>query len=178
MALFVDLALASFDVLANAFKRKENAQAKNMYQSCILNKVPLLLSDIMGSPMLPEDAELCVTQILSRLDPTVFPSSSETVDTAPEKSSLSDMRQDFLLACVLHKLIPNDSVKKLLGEEPVQSHPSRALFSKQELTQDTLSSSRKVEQLIDDVLSMDGNAGIAVQALVEVRLLVHFRWLS
>lgn len=167
-SLFIELTLAAFDVLSNGVKRKETAQAKVLYQSCLLNKIPSMLSEIVGPTVLPETVELCFTQILSRLDPTIFPSFSESVNMPPEKSNLSDMRQEFLFVCALHKLIPENSVAKLLGEEPIQSRPSRSLLSKQELTQQTLSGSRDIELLIDDILPMEGNSGIAVQALVEV----------
>lgn len=175
MSLFIGLALAAFDVLANGHRRKETAQAKALYQSCLLNKVPLLLSDITGPTMSPSIAELCITQILNRLNPDIFPFSSGPDDTGAEKTPWSGMRQEFVFACVLHKLIPEDSITKLLGEDAARSHPFRVLLSKQDIMQQTLSGTREVEMLIDDILPMEGNSGIAVQALVEVRELLQCR---
>ena len=143
-----------------------------VYQSFLVNKIPLLLSELVGPTISQETAELCLSQTLTRLDPTVFPPLSSALEISPEKSNLSDFRQEFLFACALHKLISEGTAKRLLGEDTMQGLPKHGLYSKQELAQQTLSGTRKADQLVEEIGAMEGNSGIIAQTLIEVMYLV------
>ena len=163
-----DLITAAFDVLANAMYRSEPTQTMFPLKSFLINKVPLLLVQISGS-IFPMTPEMCITQALSHVDPHAFPSFSQGFDDIMgSNNSLSDVKQDFLNACALHGLIPVGAVERLLGEAPMQGPPSKR-YERKELLSQCKSNFDKVSTYIDELESLDGNAGAIVPAVTDVR---------
>lgn len=167
-----DLVTASFDILANAMYRNEPSQAMFSLKSFLVNKIPLLLTQLSAS-IFPMTPEMCITQALSHVDPSAFPSFSQGFDDMLGSSnSLSEVRQDFLNSCALHGLIPASAVERLLGETPMQG-PPETKYSGQVLFEQCKRNFEKVGSLIDELENLDGNAGAIVRALTEVTLSFH-----
>lgn len=156
-----------FDVLSNGQARNEGEQAINLYRSCLMNKLPQLLVSISTSSLEPIPAGLCISQALGRIDLGAFPLSAYDMEW---RSSLAGVRQEFLFACALHRLIPESSVENLLGENPMQTLPSHGLYEKAHLVQQIINNTQKGEHLMRELELMEGNAGIVVLAIIEVKL--------
>lgn len=167
---FIDLILASFDVLLNATFRNEGSQATFLLRSFLINKVPVLLTTLAASTFPPLNSEFCITEALSRVDTNAFPTFSSMFDESSNGNMFSDsVRQDFCFACCLHGLIPEDSIERLLGEIPMQTLPEGGRYVKEDLVRQCLTDPERAETLIDELERTDGNVGAASQALVEVR---------
>lgn len=162
-----DLVTASFDVLANAMYRSEPASTMFCLRSFLINKVPILLSQLSGS-IFPLTPEISITQALSRVDPNAFPAFSQSFDDIMGgNSSLSDVRQDFLNACALHGHITASTVERLLGEQPIQGPPANR-YEKKALLDQCKNNFDRVNVYIDEMENLDGNAGAIVGAVTEV----------
>lgn len=83
-------------------------------------------------------------------------------------NSLSDVRQAFLNACVLHGQITAGAVERLLGEQPTQSLPGNR-YQKRALLDQCKSNFDKISAYINEMENLDGNAGAIVGAVTEVR---------
>jgi mediator of RNA polymerase II transcription subunit 5 len=165
--MVTDLITAAFDILANAMYRSEPSQTMFCFKSFLINKVPVLLSQISAT-MFPMSVEVCITQALSHLDPNAFPAFSQGFDELLGGSnSLADVRQDFLNACALHGLISPTTVERLLGEAPVQG-PPETKYDKKTLLEQCKNNFDKISVYIDELDNLDGNAGAIVGAFVEV----------
>lgn len=167
-----DLITAAFDILANGMYRSEPSATMFCLKSFLINKVPILLSQLSGSiyPMTPE---ICITQALSHVDPNAFPAFSQGFDDIlGGNNSLSDVRQDFLNACALHGHIAANTVERLLGEPPIQGPPA-VRYDKKTLLNQCKNNFDKVNALVDEMENLDGNAGAIVGAITEV----HTDWL-
>lgn len=163
-----DLITAAFDVLANGMYRSEPNQTMFCLKSFLINKVPILISQISTS-IFPMTPEMSITQALSHVDPNAFPAFSQGFDDIMGNgSSLSDVRQDFLNACALHGLIPAATVERLLGETPMQG-PPETKYDKKTLLEQCKSNFDKVNLFVDELDNLDGNAGAIVGAITEVR---------
>ncbi|KNG43997.1 Med5-domain-containing protein [Stemphylium lycopersici] len=161
-----DLITAAFDILANAMYRNEPSQFLFCLKSFLINKVPMLLTQISGS-IFPMTVEMCITQALSHVDPNAFPSFSQGFDDIMGSSnSLSDVRQDYLNACVLHGLIQAGTVERLLGEAPMQGPPAKR-YEKKELLSQCKANFDKISLYIDELENLDGNAGAIVAAVTD-----------
>jgi mediator of RNA polymerase II transcription subunit 5 len=166
--MYIDVIVAVFDVLSNGQARNEGEQEINLYRSFMMNRLPPILALISSSSLEPVPAGLCISQALGRIDLGAFPLSAYDME---RRSSLAGIRQEFLFACALHRLIPEASVENLLGENPMQTLPSHGLYEKDQLVQQIVSNAQKGEQLIKEIELMEGNAGIVVAAIIEVRLI-------
>lgn len=82
---------------------------------------------------------------------------------------LSEARQEFLFACALHKLIPEQSIERLIGDVPMQSLPEAGKYVKEDLVAQCTANPGRIEELIGELENMEGNAGEIASALVEVR---------
>lgn len=161
-----DLITAAFDILANAMYRSEPASTMFYLKSFLVNKVPILLSQISAS-IFPMTPELCITQALSHVDPNAFPAFSQGFDDLMgTNNSLSDVRQDFLNACTLHGLIPAGTVERLLGETPMQG-PPETKYDRKQLLDQCKNNFDKVSMFIDELDNLDGNAGAIVGAIAD-----------
>lgn len=166
-----DLIAAAFDVLANAMYRSEPSQIMFSLKSFLVNKVPLLLTQLTSS-IYPMTSEICITTALSHVDPNAFPAFSQGFeDIMGGNNSLSDVRQDFLNACLLHGLLPANAIERLLGETPMQGPPETKYVKKHLLSQ-CKDNFEKVNMFIDELENLDGNAGAIVAAVTKAGLMV------
>lgn len=162
-----DLITAAFDILANAMYRSEPSQTMFCLKSFLINKIPVLLSQISPS-IFPMTPEICITQALSHVDPNAFPAFSQGFDDMMgNNNSLADVRQDFLNACALHGLISTTTVERLLGETPMQGPPEMK-YDKKMLLDQAKNNFDKISMFIDELENLDGNAGAIVGAITEV----------
>ncbi|KAH7125393.1 mediator complex, subunit Med5 [Dendryphion nanum] len=161
-----DLITASFDILANAMYRNEPSQTMFCLKSFLVNKVPLLLTQV-SSNIYMVNTELSITTALGQVDPHAFPAFSQGFDDIlGNNNSLADVRQDFLNACALHALIPANTIERLLGETPLQG-PPETKFTKNNLFAQCKDNFEKVNMYIDELENLDGNAGAIVGAVTE-----------
>ncbi|KAL1639688.1 mediator complex subunit [Diplodia intermedia] len=168
-SMVVGLITASFDVLAaNTTYRSESNEAIFNFRSFLVNKVPSLVAILAGSMFPTTTPELCITQALNHIDRNAFPSFSQTFDMAPVNSLLSDVRQDFLVACALHQLIPESSIERLLGETPMSGVPVGGKYIKDNLVAQCSTNFERVEELLNEIEGMDGNTGAIVGAMTDI----------
>lgn len=171
VSMFIDIIVATFDMLSNGQARSEGEQATNLYRSFLTNRLPPMLSLISASSLEPVPASLCISQALGRIDLGAFPLSAYDMSG---QSSLAGVRQEFLSACAVHRLIPEASIENLLGEKPMQGLPSHGLYEKDQLVQQISANAQRAEQLIKEVALMEGNAGAIVTAITEVGLVLKY----
>ncbi|KAI9867326.1 MAG: mediator complex subunit [Trichoglossum hirsutum] len=164
----IDLVIASFDILSNAMFRNEHTQTILLLRSFLVNKLPLLLTTLSSSMFPPLTPELCIAQALNHIDPQAFPTFSSMFESDASMFHLTDVRQEFLFACCLHELIPEDSIERLLGEIPVQTLPPGGRYINEQLVAQCATDPERVEGLLGEIEGMDGNAGAVVGAVTEV----------
>lgn len=164
--LVTDLIVASFDTLANALHRHEPAHNIICYRSFIANKLPLLLLSLSASLFPPLTAQLCIQMALGRIDIHPFPPLQSGNDAINEVLKLN--RQEFLQACVLHRLGSESSFTSIIGDF-AGIPPSRTVrYTKDLLVGQFTANVHRVEQLASELANMQGNAGAISGALVEV----------
>lgn len=162
-----DLITAAFDILANGMYRSEPASTMFCLKAFLVNKIPLLLLQISPS-IFPMTPEISITQALRHVDPHAFPTFSQGFDDMMgNNNSLADVRQDFLNACVLHGLIQTTTVERLLGEAPMQGPPEKK-YEKRTLLDQCKTNFDKVSGYIDELETLDSNAGAIIGAITEV----------
>lgn len=164
--MFIDVIVAAFDVLSNGHARSEGKQAIKVYHSFLMNRLPNLLVQISASSLTAVPATLCIQQALDRIDLSTFPISAYDLE---RRSPLAGIRQEFLFACALHRLITEQSVEGLLGENPMQTLPFHGLYDRDQLVQQITANPVRGEHLINEIELMEGNAGVVANALVDVR---------
>ncbi|EAL90128.2 putative RNA polymerase II mediator complex subunit Nut1 [Aspergillus fumigatus Af293] len=164
-ALVEEILTASFDVLSNGMYRNESSRMMFVFRSFLVNKLPPFFAAMLASTMVSIPMEMCISHALSRLDPNTFPSFSQMFEMQGN-TVLSDVRQEFLFACASHKLIPESSIERLLGENPMQTLPVG--YNKDELVSQINANPERAEQLINEIESMEGNAGAIIGAITEV----------
>ncbi|KAI1438531.1 mediator of RNA polymerase II transcription subunit 5 [Xylaria sp. CBS 124048] len=172
----IDLILASFDVLANAVFRNEGQKTGNLLRSYLINKLPLLLATLANSMFAPLTPQFCITEALAQVDTNAFPTLSAMFDDTSNNNTFTDsVRQDFCFACSLHGLIPESSIEELLGEITYQSLPQDGRQVKDTLVERCSADPERIQELINGIDAMDGNAGAVCQALIEIigRLCAH-----
>ncbi len=159
--------LASFDILANAMYRTEST---TMLHSFLVNKLPVFLTNYEAMIFEPLSVGYCISQALARVDPAAFPSFSQMFDLLTQTAMLSEARQEFLFACALHQLIPEQSIEVLLGDVPMQSLPASGRYIKNELVAQCSSNPARIEEFIAELEKLEGNAGEIAAALLEVSI--------
>ncbi|RFU80899.1 mediator of rna polymerase ii transcription subunit 5 [Trichoderma arundinaceum] len=165
----IDLILASFDLLANAVFRNEGPRDAHLLRSFLTNKVPLILTQLCPPGFSTPSAEFCITEALSQVDTSVFPTASLMFDESRNNNPYTEsVREEFCSACALHGLIEREHVERILGESSMSYEPSQEKYSKEKLVQSCLSDPDKIQALIRDMDKMDGNVGAVCQALVEL----------
>jgi mediator of RNA polymerase II transcription subunit 5 len=164
--LATDLIVASFDLLSNADGRKEPDSTVFVLKSFLSNKIPQLLAHLSTLIFAPDRPAFWIGQALNSIDLTAFPPPSQGMIS---ESALQDVRQDFLFSCTLHSLIQGDAVESFLGEAPFTAPPDpEKKYTKEQLIEQCASDSERIRGLVDDLEKLDGNAGIAAQAIGEV----------
>ena len=166
--LVIDLITAAFDVLSSAMYRNESGQTMFLLRSYLVNKLPILLTMFSTSILPPFTIQWCITEALGHVDPQAFPSLSQMFGPLSGSGMLSDVRQEFLFACALHDLIAEDSIEHLLGEPPMQTLPAGGRYSKEDLVSQCSITPERLEELVGELESLDGNAGAIAGAVVEV----------
>lgn len=168
----IDLILASFDVLANAVFGNEGNKAAHMLRSYLMNKLPILISNLSKHMYPPLTAEYCITEALSHVDTNAFPTLSSMFDESRNNNPYTDsVREEFCWACCLHGLLRESSIETILGETPYQSLPSRGKYVKDTLVAECLDDPERMQALVKELDNMDGNVGAVCHALTEVGLL-------
>ncbi|WZH44941.1 mediator complex subunit Med5 [Fusarium acuminatum] len=164
----IDLILASFDILANAVFRNEGQKDAHLLRSFLINKVPLLLYQLLPPGFPGTSAEFCITEALTHVDTSLFPTASLMFDESRNNNPYTEsIREEFCAACVLHGLVQREHVERILGEISLSYEPSLQKHSKDKLVQDCLSDTDKIQGLVRELDKMDGNVGAVCQALVE-----------
>ncbi|CCT65574.1 uncharacterized protein FFUJ_02529 [Fusarium fujikuroi IMI 58289] len=165
----IDLILASFDILANAVFRNEGQKDAHLLRSFLINKIPILLYQLLPPGFPGTSAEFCITEALSHVDTSLFPTASLMFDESRNNNPYTEsIREEFCAACVLHGLVQREHVERILGEISLSYEPSLQKHSKDKLVQDCLSDTEKIQGLVRELDKMDGNVGAVCQALVEV----------
>jgi hypothetical protein len=168
--LVTDLITASFDTYANAINRAEPGELLNVYRSFLINKVPLIIASYV--PLLnnfaPVSMESCITDALSRMDPSADPYAPQAFDPLSVSGMVSESRQEFLFACALHGMIPESSIETILGDLPMDSLPESGKYTKEILNNRCDAKSGRLEELVGELEQMDGNSGAIAELVVEV----------
>jgi mediator of RNA polymerase II transcription subunit 5 len=163
----MDLILAGFDVLANAAVRTNGREDAHLLRSFLINKVPVLLSQLFPPGFSMNDAEVCITQALSQVDTQLFPTPSLMFDEGRQNNPYTESsREEFCGACVLHGLVNREHVERILGEMSIGYEPKK--YSRDDLVQVYMSQADKIKGVVADLEKVDGNVGAVCQALVEV----------
>ncbi|KAL5338961.1 mediator of RNA polymerase II transcription subunit 5 [Aspergillus crustosus] len=163
--LLEEIITASFDVLSNAMYRNESTRTMLLFRSFLVNKLPPFFAAMLAVSMVTLPMEVCISHALSRIDPNTFPSFSQMF-SMQGNTALSDVRQEFLFSCASHKLIPESSIERLLGENPMQALPVG--YIKDDLVAQISANHERAEQLINSIELTEGNAGAIVGAITEV----------
>lgn len=148
--------------------RSEPTESLTLLRSYLVNKLPVFLSNYASMMFEPMTVEYCIGQALAHVDPTAFPSFSQVFDILG-RNSVSEARQEFLFACALHQLIPEQNIEGLLGDVPMQSLPAGGRYTKHDLVAQCTANPSRIEELVVELENMEGNAGEIASALLEVR---------
>jgi mediator of RNA polymerase II transcription subunit 5 len=167
--LIQELITATFDVLSNAMYRNESTRNMFVFRSFLVNKLPPFIAGMAATSIEQIPMEMCISHALNRVDPNAFPSFSQMFEMQGN-TVLSDVRQEFLFACALHRLIPEASIERLLGENPMQTLPVGGRYVKNDIVAQILSNQGAADRLISEIELMEGNAGAVVAAVTDVRL--------
>lgn len=165
-SLMIDLIVASFDTLANALHRNRTTQSLLCYRSFIANKLPLLLVSLSASLFPPSSAQLCIQTALGRIDVHPFPPLSSENDGVNE--ALRSSRQQFLQACVMHQLGSDSAFASVTGDPGANFGTRSVRYTKESLASQCVANIHRVDVLVRELDSMNGNAGAISGALVEV----------
>jgi mediator of RNA polymerase II transcription subunit 5 len=168
--LVQELITATFDVLSNGMYRNESGRNMFVFRSFLVNKLPPFLASMAATSMDPIPMEMCIGHALNRVDPNAFPSFSQMFEMQGN-TVLSDVRQEFLFSCALHRLIPESSIERLLGENPMQTLPVGGRYVKDDIATQIHSNQERADQLISEIESLEGNAGAIVAAVTDVSCL-------
>lgn len=171
--LIQELITATFDVLSNAMYRNESTRNMFVFRSFLVNKLPPFIAGMAATSIEQIPMEMCISHALNRVDPNAFPSFSQMFEMQGN-TVLSDVRQEFLFACALHRLIPEASIERLLGENPMQTLPVGGRYVKDDIITQILSNQGAADRLISEIEMMEGNAGAVVAAVTDVRLLDRY----
>ncbi|KAL9081636.1 MAG: hypothetical protein Q9159_007175 [Coniocarpon cinnabarinum] len=101
----------------------------------------------------------------SRFEPSLFTSLPQASFLGPQTTVPFEVKQQFLMSCVLCGVISADSVERILGEPASSSVPFEGRLNVQQLVEECRSDSQKLEQLIDKTAALDGNASSRTEAL-------------
>lgn len=173
--MVTDFMTAVIDVIANAINKKEAPPTLMLLRSFLVNKVPLLLLRLSQFPTVLSGA---ITQAFLRADtgslqdiPTsrLDPYSLSTNDSQDMFDGMnSDLRSDFLFACALHGIIDESEITTMLGELPVSAMSSSGKYTVEMLQDQYNMNHDRADRLLEEIESMEGNAGAVCRTLYEV----------
>lgn len=159
----VDLLIASFDVLTNALLRHESRQSVRFIRSFICNKVPLLLHSLLGFSG-PNAVENCIQ--MSFMAITMDPLTPLSTGATDARDVLKKTRLEFLFACSLHSLVSERTIASLVNEQSV-TVPKVTKYTKDGLNAQTSNNTGRLDTLIQELDSMNGNAGAISACIVD-----------
>lgn len=173
-----ELITAAFDVLANSKYRNDPPQTLFLFKTFLVNKIPSFLADLQSvtatQQQQPIPLEMCITNSLARIDHAMFPSLSEmfSMSHGGTTAVLSDVRQEFLFSCALNHVIPEHSIERLLGENPMQTLPVEGLMSKNIPLQQILQNpTDRSNELLNGMELLNGNVRPIATAISEVSII-------
>jgi mediator of RNA polymerase II transcription subunit 5 len=166
--MFIDLVITTFDSVIMARTRKDSSLNLKIHHSFLLNKLPPLLLLVSESSLEPLSPEHCLSQAFHQLRWADSAEDSGLIDSSPQTLSMDRFRENFLLSCALHRVIPESSVVNIIGVSPSKRPQTHGLYSKSDLLNQLRTNHSGVERLVKEINTLDGNAGIVVDAVVEV----------
>lgn len=83
-------------------------------------------------------------------------------------SILSDVRQDFLISCALHLLIPEDAIERLLGEPAMSTVPAAGKLTVENIIAQCTGQADRIAEFLVELESIDGNGVAICEAVAEV----------
>lgn len=162
--LALDLLMAGFDVLTNAFLRKESDARVLIIKSFICNKLPLTLQIVSGFMAPGVTVDACIQLAFISITMEALPPISTGSNELREKLKLT--RLEFLQACALHGLVNETAIASILQEPPI-SLPKANKYIKENLLSQCANNIGRLEPLIDELGGMIGNAGAISGCIVE-----------
>ena len=173
-----DFLTAVIDVITNALVRNEPPSTLFLLRSFLCNKVPLLLNRIsplaLTSFAISETFSLTDVATLMNLPPSQFEPYAFNSNTNPDLmfgDITVDLRQDFLFACALHGVIGEQDIQGILGELPLGAMSAQGRYDHRELQSQCITDPGRIERLLEEIESVEGNSGAVVMALFEVQAL-------
>lgn len=167
--LIVDLIVASFDALSGASSRLESKYVMTTLRSFLINKIPTIIPMLASTSYEAPNFEFCITQALNNIDQAAFAALADSF--LDSTNPLSDVRQDFVFACIRHSLLPSSSTERLLGDSLMDQPPtSGSRYIKDTLVIQLRSNLDSLDGYVDELEKIDGNAGAIVLAITEVSL--------
>ncbi|KAK6358916.1 mediator complex subunit, variant 2 [Orbilia brochopaga] len=166
----LDLITASLDCIANAISRSESSSTISLFRHFLVNKIPLLLLRF-NMPVM--QAQYVLTQAISAKNAgggAGNPLSLESTFGSADSMMLdlpNELKQEFLFACALHRIIEEASVEVILGDVPLQTM-AKMRYTQEELVTECIMDSDRLERLISEIEELDGNSGAIVGAVVEM----------
>lgn len=160
-AMLVDLIRASFDVLADALRRQESEHAIFCFRSFVANKLPLIILSSTAGLYLDVTPDFAVSIGIGRILQFPPPDSGHITDV------LGESEKDFVQACHLHQVISDNVVNGALREYAPANTPRTTRHVKDILVTQCISNVHRVEELIQELDGMRGNAGAISMALSE-----------
>ena len=168
-AMVSEFVLAAFDTLATTMNPLHPAAPHQTFlvRSFILNKIPLILTRIF----VPQDTlNAVLSQVLSRIDPSILSNTPGNPfgGNGDMYSLPADIRQEFLFALALHGLIEEAAIQGILGELPMMTLPASGRYNSEDLVSQCHHDPDRVERLLEEIESLEGNAGAIALAVVEI----------
>ena len=85
-----------------------------MFKSFLVNKVPLLLSQLCSPNFDTSSSEFYITEALNQVDTSVFPTASLMFDESRSNNPYTEsVREEFCTACALHGLVRREHVERI-----------------------------------------------------------------
>lgn len=112
------------------------------------------------------EAQFVLTQALAKTSANSLDPNFNSTD-AMMLDSPNDIKQEFLVACALHRIIEEQAVEIILGDRPLTAMAKRRYTQADLVTECSLNSDR-LERLISEIEELDGNSGAIVGAVVEM----------
>ena len=156
-------------MLAISIARGDPAERQFIPRSFVTNRAPPFVLYLASSGFVSTGTEDLISQAFSRFDHALVASLTQDSFLDTQSHVLSDARQQFLLACVVHGVIASDSVDRILGEQATHQLPSEGRVSMQQLIDECRGNTQKLDQLVEKTQAFDGNAATRIEALVQVR---------
>ena len=154
-SMFLDVIFSSFQVL----KRSHDGDRKTLRVAqtdlFIRNKLPSILSAIVGSSFGMVSSEQAIT------------SSWEKIKTELTTAELLLSGQVFVHVCSLHHLLPSEAANQLIGSQQVTSNLPKALRSKDDIVSQINAGHSRIDKLVDELVHVDGSGAAISQAMVE-----------